>query len=125
LSTRRLRARLDRLAPSPGHPGEGPARDRRRYEHLKQRQLQPSGLTHSEKAEFSKLDALFKDIARWEDLSWKEWFKQPFTEEEAREYAELNARRPFYPSSNEVKDDYEDIFGGFAEELKRRQSAGS
>ena len=125
MSTRRLRARLERLTPCLSTPEHDRDRDRRRFEELKARKLETGGLTHSEEVEFSKLDALFKDMARWEELSWKECFNQPFTEEEAREYAELNARCPFYPSSNEVKDDYEDIFGCFAEELKRRRSACS
>jgi hypothetical protein len=125
LSTRRLRARLDRLAPFASAPEEGLDRDRRRYEQLSARKLKPGGLTDSEEVEFSKLDALFKDMARWEELSWKECLNQPFTEEEAREYAELEARLPSHPSSNEVQDDYEDIFGGYAEALKNIQSAAS
>ena len=84
----------------------------------------PGGLTDAEEVEFSKLDALFKDLARWEELLWKECLNGPLTEEEAREYAELNARLPSHPSSNEVQDDYEDIFGGYAEVLKSIQSAG-
>ena len=125
MSTRRLRARLDRLARSSSVPEEGLDRDRRRYEELRQRQLQPGGLTHSEEVEFSRLDALFKDMDRREELSWKECCYGPLTEEEAREYAELDARLPSRPSSNEVQDYYEDIFGGYAEALKRcRQGAG-
>ncbi|MGA7391822.1 MAG: hypothetical protein WBW78_04140, partial [Terrimicrobiaceae bacterium] len=104
MSTRRLRARLDRLAPAFSGPGEDRDRDRRRYEQLRQRQLQPGGLTHSEEVEFSKLDALFKDLARWEELLWKECCYGPLAEEEAREYAELNARLPSHQSSNEVQD---------------------
>lgn len=123
MSTRRLRARLERLEPTFSAPGEDRDRDRRRYEELGSRRLKPGGLTHSEEVEFSKLDALFKDLARWEELLWKECCYGPLTEEEAREYAELNARLPSHPSSNEVQDDYEDIFGGFAEALKKIQSA--
>jgi hypothetical protein len=77
-------------------------------------------LTHSEEVEFSKLDALFKDLARWEELLWKECCYGPLTEEEAREYAELDAR---YPDVDDGQDDYEDMFGGFDEALKRIQSA--
>jgi hypothetical protein len=92
VSTRRLRARLERLEPAFSAPGEDRDRDRRRYEELGSRRLKPGGLTHSEEVEFSKLDALFKDLARWEELLWKECCYGPLTEEEAREYAELNAR---------------------------------
>jgi hypothetical protein len=125
LSTRRLRARLARLEPFLSVPGDDRDRDRRRYEELNARRLEPGGLTHPEEVEFSKLDALYKDLDRWEELSWKECLYGPLTEEEAREYAELKARLPSRPSSNEVQDDYEDIFGGYAEVLKNIQSAVS
>ena len=125
MSTRRLRARLDRLAPSSNVPGEDRNRDRRRYEELGSRKLKPGRLTDLEEVEFSKLDALFKDLTRWEELLSKECFNGSLTEEEAREYAELNARLPSHPSSYEVQDDYADIFGGYAEALKSIQSAGS
>ena len=124
MSTRRLRARLARLEPFLSVPGDDRDRDRRRYEELGSRKLKPGGLTDAEEVEFSKLDALFKDLDRWEELLWKECLNGPLTEEEAREYAELNARLPSHPSSNEVQDDYEDIFGGYAEVLKSIQSAG-
>jgi hypothetical protein len=120
LSTRRLRVRLERLEPYLNVRGDDRDRDRRRYEELNARKLEPGGLTHSEEVEFSKLDALFKDLDRWEELSWKECLNEAFTEEEAREYAELNSR---YPDVDDGQDDYEDIFGGIDEALKRIQSA--
>ena len=104
MSTRRLRARLDRLAPSASAPEEGLVRDRRRYEELGYRKLKPGGLTHSEEVEFSKLDALFKDLDRWEELFWKKCSNK-LTEEEAREYTELDAR---YPDVDEGQNDYEE-----------------
>ena len=119
MSTRRLRARLERLEASLSVPEEDRDRDRRRYEELNARKLEPGGLTHSEEVEFSKLDALFKDLDRWEELFWKKCSNK-LTEEEAREYTELDARYP-----DEGQDDYEDIFGGYAEVLKNIQSAAS
>jgi uncharacterized protein YnzC (UPF0291/DUF896 family) len=119
LSTRRLRARLDRLAPFASAPEEGLDRDRRRYEQLSARKLKPGGLTDSEEVEFSKLDALYKDLDRWEELFWKKWSNK-LTEEEAREFTELDAR---YPDVDDGQDDYEDMFGGIDEALKRIQSA--
>jgi hypothetical protein len=109
LSTRRLRARLERLAPAFSGPGEDWDRDRRRYEELSARKLEPGGLTHSEEVEFSKLDALYKDLDRWEERFWKKWFNEPLTEEETREYAELDAAT----DGDEVQDDYVDIFEGY------------
>ena len=91
MSTRRLRARLERLEPAFSAPGEDRDRDRRRYEELGSRKLKPGGLTHSEEVEFSKLDALYKDLDRWEELFWKKWSNK-LTEEEAREFTELDAR---------------------------------
>ncbi len=73
MSTRRLRSRLERLEPSSSEPGEDRNRDRRRYEELNARKLEPGVLTHSEEVEFSKLDALFKDRDRWGELFWKKW----------------------------------------------------
>ena len=125
MSTRRLRARLARLEPFLSVPGDDRDRDRRRYEELNARKLEPGGLTHSEEVEFSKLDAPYKDLDRWEELFWKKLSNKPLTEEETREYAELDARLPSHPSSNEVQDDYEDIFGGYAEVLKSIQGAAS
>ena len=123
MSTRRLRARLARLEPFLSVPGDDRDRDRRRYEELNARKLEPGGLTHSEEVEFSKLDALYKDLDRWEELSWKKLSNKPLTEEETREYAELDARLSVSPKFDEVQDDYEDIFGGYAEVLKSIQSA--
>jgi hypothetical protein len=120
LSTRRLRARLASLEASLSVPGEDRDPDSRRYEELRARKLEPGGLTHSEEVEFSKLDALYKDLDRWEELFWKKLSKKPLTEEETREYAELDAR---YPDVYDGQDDYEDIFRGIDEALKRIQSA--
>jgi hypothetical protein len=77
-------------------------RDRRRREELRDRKLSPAGLTELETVEYMKLDALFREEDRDHDrlleLSWKQLYaeigRDPLTDEETRELAELHLRFP-------------------------------
>jgi hypothetical protein len=65
MSARQLRARLNRLPQPPTEViGEDRNRDRKRREELRGRKLSPAGLTEREKAEYTKLEALFHDDDR-------------------------------------------------------------
>jgi hypothetical protein len=99
MSTKQLRARLDRLAAwvRPG-VGRDPDRDRRRREELRIRKLDPGGLTSAEEIEYAQLDALFQEEDRDRDrrleLAWNEFEGQELTDAERLELAEIEKRLP-------------------------------
>ena len=107
MSPRQLRARLDRLTPpAKAVIGQDRHRDRRRREELRDRKLSPAGLSEREKAEYMKLEELFReedrDHARLNELFWKEthakFGRDPLTGEEAQELASLRLRYPPDPN---------------------------
>ena len=100
---RQLRARLERLTPPPTPViGQDRNRDRKRREELIDRKLSPAGLTELEEAEYTKLEALFREEDRDRDRMFVLGMKQfkakrggdPLTDEEVQEAAELNLRFP-------------------------------
>jgi hypothetical protein len=105
MTMRRLRTRLDRLTPAAGPLlGQDRDRDRRRRDELSRRTLSPAGLTEMEQAELSDLQALFhdedRDGARMLNLVLRKFsfYKEPLTDDETRELAELERRYPPDPN---------------------------
>jgi hypothetical protein len=107
VSARQLRARLDRLTlPATALIGQDRDRDRRRREELSGRKLLPAGLTELEKAEYLKLEDLFREEDRDRDrsleLSMKRFYanigRAPMTDEDAQELASLELRYPPDPN---------------------------
>jgi hypothetical protein len=106
--TRRLRARLDRLAPAADAVlGQDRDRDRRRRDELSRRELSRAALTEMEQAELSGLHALFHDEDRDRDrllnltlrrISAETLGEEPLTDDETRELAELERRYPPDPN---------------------------
>jgi hypothetical protein len=107
MSARQLRARLDRLPQPPTEViGEDRNRDRKRREELRGRELSPAGLTEREKAEYTKLEALFHEEDRLRTRSFGLAMKQfnaevrggdPLSDEEMRDVAELTKLGPLNP----------------------------
>ena len=114
MSKHRLRARLDRLAPSVSVGlGRDRDRDRRRRNELWYRKLSPAGLSQVEEVELARLQALFededRDRARLLDLVLQQFSaehqgKEPLTDIETRELADLKARFP--PDPNDPLADF-------------------
>jgi hypothetical protein len=104
VSTRSLRARLDRLR-LPVLPviGQDRNRDRRRRHELFCRKICPiEGLTRLEEAEYAQLEASFQEEDRDRDrrfeLRMKEFKREPLTDAEQAELAGLVKRYPPDPN---------------------------
>jgi hypothetical protein len=104
MSTRSLRARLERLQDQAGTRyviGQDRHRDRKRRVELSHRRLNP-GLTDAETAEMAELDGSLaqedRDTRRRQELLFKPYFQGPLTEEERIEYARLKERYPPDPN---------------------------
>jgi hypothetical protein len=104
VSTRSLRARLDRLMPSAlSVIGQDRDRDRRRRYELFCRKICPiEGLTRLEEAEYAQLEASFQEEDRDRDrrfeLNMKEFKREPLTDAEQAELVELDKRYPPDPN---------------------------
>ena len=119
MSARQLRARLNRLPQPPTEViGEDRNRDRKRREELRGRKLSPAGLTEREKAEYTKLEALFHDddrlLSREFELTMKQFNAEvrggdPLSDEERRDVAELKKRFPPDPERAKVSEPFSRI----------------
>jgi hypothetical protein len=104
VSTRSLRARLDRLRlPAVSVIGQDRHRDRRRRHELFCRKICPiEGLTRLEEAEYAQLEASFqeedRDRGRWFELGMKEFKREPLTDAEQAELVEFAKRYPPDPN---------------------------
>jgi hypothetical protein len=116
VTARRLRARLDRLAPAVAPQiGQDRDRHRRRRDELFYRKLAPTGLSEPDKTEFLNLEAFFRDEdrdrARLLDLTLRQFSaehlgKGGLTDTETCELAELERRFPPDPN-HALKDSIE------------------
>ena len=123
MSTRSLRARLDRLKQFAIHEiGKDRDRDRRRRNELFSRTYSP-GLTLREEAEYAQLRASFEDERRkaggGSDLIIKKLRGEPLTDAERAELAK-SATRPIDP-----KDPLAASILAFRAELSRRREGGN
>ena len=119
MSARQLRARLNRLPQPPTEViGEDRNRDRKRREELRGRKLSPAGLTEREKAEYTKLEALFHDddrlLSREFELTMKQFNAEvrggdPLSDEEMRVVAELKKRFPPDPERAKLSEPFSRI----------------
>jgi hypothetical protein len=107
MTFRRLRARLDRLESTT--PGQDRERDRIRRHELQYRKIGREKLTGREEAELQVLDTLFydedRDRERMMELAFKEisvFEREPLTDDEAQELAELGRRYPPHPAMEEA-----------------------
>ena len=126
MSARQLRARLDRLPQPPTKEiGKDRNRDRKRREELRGRKLSPAGLTELEKAEYTKLEALFHEEDRLRSRSFGLTMKQfnaevrggdPLSDEEMREVAELKKLSPLDPELAKEFEPILQIFRKLAEQ---------
>jgi hypothetical protein len=108
--------------------GQDRDRDRRRREELRGRKHSHAGLTELEKAEYMKLEELFREEDRDHDrlgeLSWKQFYaeigRDPLTDEEVQELAGLKLRYP--PDPN---DPLLDTYRGFAPSMNAKAGVDS
>lgn len=124
MTIRRLRARLDRLAPPVSTMlGQDRDRDRRRQNEL---HWLYDGRTDLEEAEFLALNAFYeeedRDWGRRGELSNKQYFaergrREALTESEVHELAELERRYP--PDPNHPMKDSIEAWRAFADEYYR------
>jgi hypothetical protein len=108
MSLRRLRARLDRLELSASTmPGQDRKRDRIRRDELSFRKRQQEVLTDREEDDLLALETLLydedQDHSRMMDLVLKQFnaeirWREPLTDDEKRELAELERRFPPDPN---------------------------
>ena len=119
MTARQLHARLDRLPQPPTEViGEDRNRDRKRREELRGRKLSPAGPTEREKAEYTKLEALFHDddrlLSREFELTMKQFNAEvrggdPLSDEERRDVAELKKRFPPDPERAKLSEPFSRI----------------
>ena len=105
--------------------GQDRIRDRKRREELHGRKLSPAGLTEPEKAEYTKLEGLFReedrDRGRKFELAMKQFNAEvgggdPLTDEEVQEAAELELRFPPDPDFAKGFEWYSEALRKFGEE---------
>jgi hypothetical protein len=126
MSARQLRARLDRLPQPPTEEiGKDRNRDRKRRAELRGRELSPAGLTEREKAEYTKLEALFHEedrlLSREFGLAMKQFNAEvrggdPLSDEEMRDVAELKKLGPLNPELAKEFEPIRQIFRKLAQE---------
>ena len=124
MTTRQLRARLERLAPAASALPEDRDARRRRREELRYRKHAPAGITEPERQELAKLDTFFadedEDRNRRLELVMKD-FEATLGREQLSEFerAELTTLEKKYPPTPREQEQFQPFLDAIEETLRK------